>query len=281
MFAGFAIVATAVALACRCGRGRSRSSSSSRSRCRWSCSSSPSIELAPDRQRVEVFGFDRKLPEWPRRPHRRRRVARGLAVLASRPGPLNCHWSHRLVAGLVGLANCGRGSLADRRRRRPARRNRLAESRAEDRPRGDARLIDGGRGATTASGRASGLAATIAGDGDHGDPDPDHRSGQRCPSLRRLPQVIEGHLADQLLDTVSTELPAPWTDTAAINPGPFQFHSDEACVRRWMAARATSSAARGGPRDHATDPGRRRRWLQRQWGLCDGIHRDDHELIPA
>ena len=84
-----------------------------------------------------------------------------------------------------------------------------------------------------------------------------------------------------LLDTVTTEVAGPWTDTAAINPGPFQFHSDEACVRRWMAARGFLFCQKGRVReimrpvpipgaDGAT-----------RWGLCDGIHRDDHELIPA
>ena len=37
--------------------------------------------------------------------------------------------------------------------------------------------------------------------------------------------------------------------------------------------------ARRGPRDHA--PGRASRPIRPRWGLCDGIHRDDHEFVPA
>ena len=96
-------------------------------------------------------------------------------------------------------------------------------------------------------------------------------------------EVIEGTpWRVNLLDTVTTEVAAPWTETTAINPGPFQFHSDEACVRRWMAARDFLFCRKGRVREimrpipiPAADGGTVR------WGLCDGIHRDDHELIPA
>ena len=51
-------------------------------------------------------------------------------------------------------------------------------------------------------------------------------------------EVIEGTpWRINLLDTVTTEVAAPWTDTLAINPGPFQFHPDDSHVRSWMAAR--------------------------------------------
>jgi hypothetical protein len=82
-----------------------------------------------------------------------------------------------------------------------------------------------------------------------------------------------------LLDTVATEAPVAWTDRPAINPGPFQFHRDPACVRRWMAGRDLLFCRRGEVREIMrpiaipTDPPR--------WGLCDGIHRDDHEFVPA
>ena len=48
-----------------------------------------------------------------------------------------------------------------------------------------------------------------------------------------------------LLDIVATEKPANWTDSPAINPGPFQFHSDPACVRRWMAGHRAGACATG------------------------------------
>ena len=96
-------------------------------------------------------------------------------------------------------------------------------------------------------------------------------------------QVIQGTpWRINLLDIVTTEVAAPWTETPAINPGPFQFHPDPVCVRRWMAGRdylfCRKSQVREIMRPIPVPPdgdGRIR------WGLCDGIHRDDHELVPA
>jgi hypothetical protein len=98
-------------------------------------------------------------------------------------------------------------------------------------------------------------------------------------------QVIEGTpWRVNLLDIVAAETPVGWAERPVINPGPFQFHGDPVCVRRWMAARDYLFCRKGevreimrpvpipGP-DEAPDAGR--------WGLCDGIHRDDHEFVPA
>ena len=82
-----------------------------------------------------------------------------------------------------------------------------------------------------------------------------------------------------LLDIVAAEAPVAWTDRPTINPGPFQFHRDPACVRLWMAGKGFLFCRRGEVREIMrpvripTDPP--------AWGLCDGIHRDDHEFIPA
>ena len=37
-----------------------------------------------------------------------------------------------------------------------------------------------------------------------------------------------------LLDIVASESPVAWTERPTINPGPFQFHGEPACVRRWI-----------------------------------------------
>ena len=85
-----------------------------------------------------------------------------------------------------------------------------------------------------------------------------------------------------LLDTVAAELPVSWAERPAINPGPFEFHRDPSHARRWMAARGYLFCRRGEVREimrpvpipsPADGPPR--------WGLCDGIHRDDHEFVPA
>ena len=82
-----------------------------------------------------------------------------------------------------------------------------------------------------------------------------------------------------LLDIVSPEAAASWTDRPAVNPGPFQFHSDPNHVRRWMAAKGYLFCRRGEVRElmrPVAIPGDEPRW-----GLCDGLHRDAHEFVPA
>ena len=93
-------------------------------------------------------------------------------------------------------------------------------------------------------------------------------------------EIIEGTpWRVNLLDIVPSETAASWASGGALNPGPFQFHGEPACVRRWMAAKGYLFCRRGEVREIMRPiaiPGDTVRW-----GLCDGIHRDDHELIPA
>ena len=82
-----------------------------------------------------------------------------------------------------------------------------------------------------------------------------------------------------LLDIVATEAPVDWTDSPLVNPGPFQFHGDPAHVRRWMARKGYLFCRRSEVREIMRPvpiPGD-----QVRFGLCDGIHRDDHEFVPA
>lgn len=82
-----------------------------------------------------------------------------------------------------------------------------------------------------------------------------------------------------ILDIVAAETAAPWTDRPAINPGPFQFHPDPAHVRAWMAKRGYLFCRRGEVRElmrPVAIPGG-----QPRWGLCDGVHADAHEFVPA
>ena len=106
---------------------------------------------------------------------------------------------------------------------------------------------------------------------------------RRCDGCR---EVVDGTpWRVNLLDIVATETPVSWADRPAINPGPFQFHGDPACVRRWMAEKGYLFCRRGEvreimrpvplPASDAAAPDVPR------WGLCDGIHRDDHEFVPA
>jgi len=99
----------------------------------------------------------------------------------------------------------------------------------------------------------------------------------RCDGCRGIIDGTPWRL--NVLDTVSTEVPASWAEATMINPGPHQFHPDAACARRWMAERGYRFCRKGQVREIMrpiplpTEPP--------SWGLCDGIHRDDHEFVPA
>jgi hypothetical protein len=113
---------------------------------------------------------------------------------------------------------------------------------------------------------------------------------KRCDGCQ---QIIEGTpWRVNILDIVTAETPVSWTARPAINPGPFQFHGDAACVRLWMADRGYLFCRRGEVREimrpipipgadgaeagaSEDPPG------VASLGLCDGIHRDDHEFVPA
>ena len=57
----------------------------------------------------------------------------------------------------------------------------------------------------------------------------------RCDGCR---EIIPGTpWRVNLLDIVSPEVAVGWAESTPLNPGPHQFHSDPACVRRWMAER--------------------------------------------
>ncbi len=87
-----------------------------------------------------------------------------------------------------------------------------------------------------------------------------------------------------ILDVVAAETPASWAGHTAINPGPFEFHRDPAHVRAWMREHGYLFCRKGRVREIMRPiriPGGEGGDGAPRLGLCDGIHRDDHELIPA
>jgi hypothetical protein len=96
-------------------------------------------------------------------------------------------------------------------------------------------------------------------------------------------EVIEGTpWRLNVLDVVATETPVSWAEHASINPGPFEFHRDPDHVRAWMRGRGYLFCRKGQIREIMRPvplpPGEGGR---PGLGLCDGIHRDDHEFVPA
>ena len=100
----------------------------------------------------------------------------------------------------------------------------------------------------------------------------------RCDGCR---EVIDGTpWRVNLLDIVAPEVAVGWAEQTPINPGPHQFHADPACVRRWMAEQRLPASA-GGARCARSCARSRCPLDPPAWGLCDGLHRDDHEFVPA
>jgi hypothetical protein len=99
----------------------------------------------------------------------------------------------------------------------------------------------------------------------------------RCRGCR---DVIEGTpFRVNVMDVVATEVPQSWAGATPINPGPYQFHADPACARAWMRERGYLFCRRSAVRELMRPiviPGD-----QPRLGLCDGFHRDDHQLVPA
>jgi hypothetical protein len=85
-----------------------------------------------------------------------------------------------------------------------------------------------------------------------------------------------------VLDVVAAETPVSWAGRPPINPGPFEFHGDPAHVRAWMRAKGYLFCRKGEVREIMRPiPIPAVGGEGPRYGLCDGIHRDDHELIPA
>jgi hypothetical protein len=82
-----------------------------------------------------------------------------------------------------------------------------------------------------------------------------------------------------LMDIVSSESPPSADSGARLNPGPHQFHADPACVRLWCrergyyVCRLSEFRILMRPVALPGTPG--------EWGLCDGVHHEAHEFVPA
>lgn len=82
-----------------------------------------------------------------------------------------------------------------------------------------------------------------------------------------------------LLDIVAPETPPSWATGAQLNPGPHQFHSLPEHFRAWARRRGHLFCRLSDVREIMRPvpiPGDKPRW-----GLCDGLHREAHEFIPA
>jgi hypothetical protein len=85
-----------------------------------------------------------------------------------------------------------------------------------------------------------------------------------------------------ILDVVAPETAVSWAQRPPLNPGPFEFHGDGSHVRMWMRAKGYLFCRKGEVREIMRPlPIPTPEGAEPRYGLCDGIHRDDHELVPA
>ena len=104
----------------------------------------------------------------------------------------------------------------------------------------------------------------------------EENSAMRCAGCD---EVINGlPFRVSIMDIVSAEVPPSWAVAARLNPGPHQFHADPAHFRMWCREHGyllcRLSDVRELMRPVAIPDDHR-------WGLCDGLHREAHELVPA
>jgi hypothetical protein len=82
-----------------------------------------------------------------------------------------------------------------------------------------------------------------------------------------------------LLDVWAPAPPPSWAMGARLNPGPHQFHAVPEHFRDWARRRGHWFCRLSDVREIMRPvplPGEKPRW-----GLCDGLHRQDHEFVPS
>jgi hypothetical protein len=82
-----------------------------------------------------------------------------------------------------------------------------------------------------------------------------------------------------LLDIIAPEAPPTWAEAARLNPGPHQFHAQPEHFRAWARRRGHLFCRLSDVREIMRPvpiPGETPRF-----GLCDGLHREAHEFVPA
>lgn len=99
----------------------------------------------------------------------------------------------------------------------------------------------------------------------------------RCAGCGEVIQGVPFRVS--IMDIAPTETPPSWAESAPLNPGPHQFHADPEHFRTWCRGKGFLICRLSDVRElmrPVVIPGE-----QRRFGLCDGIHREDHEFVPA
>jgi hypothetical protein len=85
-----------------------------------------------------------------------------------------------------------------------------------------------------------------------------------------------------ILDTVAPETPAARGELLPVAPGPYEFHANPEHVLEWMAREPLLICRRSRIRSIMRPiPVPAGAGTQARFGLCDGAHLDEHELVEA
>jgi hypothetical protein len=105
----------------------------------------------------------------------------------------------------------------------------------------------------------------------------DENNAIRCSGCG---EVIPGQpFRVTILDIAPMEIATPWASRAPVNPGPHQFHANADHVRAWLRRKEILLCRVSDVRELMRPvpiPGETARW-----GVCDGLHREAHEFVPA
>jgi hypothetical protein len=105
----------------------------------------------------------------------------------------------------------------------------------------------------------------------------DENNSIRCAGCGE--QITQTPFRVTILDIVAPEAPPSWAVGAKVNPGPHQFHANPEHFRAWARRHDYFFCRLSDVREIMRPvpiPGEEPRW-----GLCDGLHRQAHELVPA
>ncbi len=106
----------------------------------------------------------------------------------------------------------------------------------------------------------------------------DENDSIRCDGCGGLMTEVPFRIS--IMDIVAAEVPPTWARGAPINPGPHQFHADPEHFRAWARQKGYLFCRLSDVREIMRPvpvPG----GAEPRWAVCDGLHRGNHEIVPA
>ena len=107
----------------------------------------------------------------------------------------------------------------------------------------------------------------------------DENNATRCAGCGEIISGMPWRVS--ILDIAPTEASPSWAVAAPLNPGPHQFHADPDHFRSWARERGYYFCRLSDVREIMRPVPIPFPDGQSRWGLCDGLHREAHEFIPA